>query len=67
MAADTVTAMSNAAAWASAAGNKFREIARNTDDPTTKLLAEGLTHLAEGVRELDQQIEALRRELRDSH
>ena len=38
------------------AGNKFREVARSTENPTTKLLAGGLTALAEAVRELDQEI-----------
>jgi hypothetical protein len=33
--------MSNAAPWASTAGNKFREVARTTENPTTKLFAEG--------------------------
>jgi hypothetical protein len=47
--------------WAVSAGNKFREVARTTENPSTKLLAEGLTHLAEGVRALDQQVEELRR------
>jgi hypothetical protein len=28
-------------------------VARSTDNPTTKLLAEGLTALAEAIRELD--------------
>ena len=51
MAADTVTAY-NAAPWASTAGNKFREVARSTENPSTKLLAEGLTALAEALREL---------------
>ena len=51
--------MSNAAHWAVSAGNKFREVARTTENPTTKLLAEGLTHLSEAVRELHQQIEHL--------
>ncbi|HEX3288696.1 MAG TPA: hypothetical protein VHT50_29505 [Mycobacterium sp.] len=37
--------MSNAAPWATTAGNSFREVARTTDNPTTKLLAEGLTAL----------------------
>ena len=32
--------------------NKFREVARTTENPTTKLLAEGLTHLSEAIREL---------------
>jgi hypothetical protein len=39
--------------WATSAGNKFREVARSTENPTTKLLAEGLTHLAEAIRELE--------------
>ena len=39
--------MSNAAPWAATAGNKFREVARTTENPTTKLLAEGLTALTE--------------------
>jgi hypothetical protein len=47
--------MSNAAHWAVSAGNKFREVARTTENPTTKLLAEGLTHLSEAVRELHQE------------
>jgi len=46
--------MSNAAQWATSASVKFREVARTTENPTTKLLAEGLTH-AEAVRELDQK------------
>ena len=29
------------------AGNKFREVARSTENPTTKLLSEGLTALTE--------------------
>ena len=44
-----------AAVWAVSAANKFREVERTTENPTTKLLAEGLTHLAEAIRELDQQ------------
>jgi hypothetical protein len=52
--------MRNAALWASTAGNKFREVARTTENPTTKLLAEGLTALAEAVRELDQELGSLR-------
>jgi hypothetical protein len=47
--------MSNAAQWATSASVKFREVARTTENPTTKLLAEGLTHLAEAIRELDQK------------
>jgi hypothetical protein len=49
------------AAWAAAAGNKFREVSRSTENPTTKLLAEGLTALAEGVRELDHELENVRK------
>ena len=48
--------MGDAAHWATSAGNKFREVARTTENPTTKLLAEGLTHLAEAVRELHQEL-----------
>ena len=55
--AATVTRMSNAAPWAATAGNKFREVARTTDNPTTKLLAEGLTALTEAIRELDEDLE----------
>jgi len=47
--------------WAGSAGNKFREVARTTDNPTTKALAEGLTHLAEAIRELDRELETVRR------
>jgi hypothetical protein len=61
--------MSNAANWATSAGNKSRQVAREATNPSTKLLAEGLTHLAEGVRELDdgmahleeKRIQSLRR------
>jgi hypothetical protein len=49
--------MSNAAHWAVSAGDKFREVARTTENPTTKLLAEGLTHLSEAVRELHHELE----------
>jgi hypothetical protein len=42
--ADTLPPMSNAASWAATAGNKFREVMRSTENPTTKLLAEGLTN-----------------------
>jgi hypothetical protein len=45
--------MSNAAPWASTAANKFWEVARTAENPTTKLLAEGLTALTEALRELD--------------
>jgi hypothetical protein len=63
----TVPSMGNSAQWAISAANSFREVARITENPTTKLLAEGLMHLAEGVRELDQQVETLRREVHDSN
>lgn len=66
VAADTVPLMSNAAPWATTAGNKFRDVARTSENPTTKLLAEGLTALAEGIRELDQQVENLQRQLNES-
>jgi hypothetical protein len=48
--------MSNAAHWAASAGNKFREVARTSDNPTTVMLAEGLTHLSEAVSELQQEM-----------
>lgn len=48
--------MRNAASWAVSAGNKFREVARTTENPTTTLLAEGLTHLSEAVRLLQQEL-----------
>jgi|GEM_PF-2480350 len=51
--------MSNSAHWAVSAGNKFREVARTTENLTTKRLAEGLTHLSEAVRELHQEVEHL--------
>jgi hypothetical protein len=41
------------------AGNKFREVRRSTENPTTKALAEGLTHLSEAVREMHQELEHL--------
>jgi uncharacterized protein YukE len=53
--------MSNAASWAGTAGNKFRQAARESTNPVTTLLAEGLTALAEAVRELDQELEHVRR------
>ncbi len=34
--------MTDAAAWAVTASNKFREVERTTENLTTKLLAEGL-------------------------
>ncbi len=56
--------MSNAAPGAATAGNKFREVARSTDNPTTKLLAEGLTALTEAIRELDDKLEKVERQVR---
>ncbi len=49
--------MSNAAPWTTTAGNKFREAARSTENPTAKLLAEGLTALTESLGELDGRLE----------
>jgi hypothetical protein len=49
------TSANNAAMWATSAANKFREVQRATENETTKLLAEGLTHLAEAIRELDRR------------
>ena len=58
--------MSNAAPWAATAGNKFREVARTTENPTTKLLAEGLTALTEALRELDAKLEKVEQQVRSS-
>jgi hypothetical protein len=58
--------MSNAAPWASTAVNKFREVARTTENPTTKLIAEGLTALTEALRELDDKLEKVERQVRSS-
>jgi hypothetical protein len=54
----------NSAQWATSAANKFREVARTTDNPTTKLLAEGLTHLSEAVRELHQELESVQTKIK---
>ncbi len=64
--ADTLPSMSNAAPWAVTAGNKFREVARSTENPTTKLLAEGLTALTEALRELDIKLEKVERQVQSS-
>ena len=58
--------MSNAAPWAATASNKFREAARSTENPTTKLLADGLTALAEALRELDDSMGKLEQQVRYS-
>ena len=48
--------MGNAASWAATAGNKFRQASKASDDPALAHLAEGLTALAEAVRELDHDL-----------
>jgi hypothetical protein len=58
--------MSTAAPWASTAGNKFREVARTTENSTTKLLAEGLTALTEAIRELDDNLGKVEQHVRSS-
>jgi hypothetical protein len=58
--------MSNAAPWAATAGNKFRAAARSTENPTTKLLAEGLTALTEALRELDAKLEKIEKQVRST-
>ena len=58
--------MSNAAPSAATASNKFREAARTTENPTTKLIAEGLTALAEALRELDDIWGKLEQQVRSS-
>src|SRR5689334_11907351 len=44
--------------------NMFREVARTTENPATKLLAEGLTALTEALRELDAKLETVDKQLR---
>jgi hypothetical protein len=56
--------MSNAARWAVSAENKFREVARTATNPSTTLLAEGLAHLAEAVRALDDDVQQARTEIK---
>jgi hypothetical protein len=58
--------MSNSAQWAVSAGNKFREVARSTENPTTKLLAEGLTALTEALRGLDANLVKVEQQVRSS-
>jgi hypothetical protein len=48
------------------AGNKFREVSRSTENPTTKLLAEGLTALTEALRELVAKLEKVEQQVRSS-
>jgi hypothetical protein len=50
--ANTVVAYEQRSRWASSAGNKFRQVARESENPATKLLAEGLTDITEALREL---------------
>jgi translation initiation factor 2B subunit (eIF-2B alpha/beta/delta family) len=56
--------MSNAASWAVTAANEFRQVTRTTENPTTKLLAEGLTHLSEAVRELHQELASIENQIK---
>jgi hypothetical protein len=58
--ADTVPAMSTAASWAATAENKFRQGTRESTNPTTVVLAEGLAALAEAIRDLDQELGQIR-------
>ena len=52
--------MNNSAAqWAVSAANQFRNVGRTTSNETTKMLAEGLTALAEAIRELDETLDNL--------
>ncbi|MGY4649775.1 hypothetical protein ACVWWN_003571 [Mycobacterium sp. URHB0021] len=39
-------------------------MAREATNPSLKLLAEGLTHLAEGVRELDDAMSHLEKQIK---
>ncbi|MDT5093181.1 MAG: hypothetical protein QOH60_2544 [Mycobacterium sp.] len=62
--ADRFRAHEQRSAWASIPGNKFREVARTTQNPTTKLLADGLTVLTEALRELDAKLEKVEQQVR---
>jgi hypothetical protein len=57
--------MSDAATWAISAANKFREVKRETTNPTTAALAEGLTYLNEAVRELHRELEFVEAKIKD--
>ena len=59
-------AMSKQAPWATTAGNKFREVARTTENSTTKLLSEGLTAITEALRELDAKLDEVEQQSRES-
>jgi hypothetical protein len=61
VAANTVPRMSTAAAWAATAENKFRQVIRESTNPTTVVLAEGFAALAEAIRDLDQELGELRK------
>ena len=58
--ADTVAACDYRSHQLSRLGNRRREqvrkVARDTENATTNALAEGLTHLAEAIRELRQEL-----------
>jgi hypothetical protein len=64
--ADNFLLMSNASPWASTAGNKFREVARTAENPSLKLLAEGLTSLTEALQELDAKLEKVDQQVRSN-
>lgn len=46
------TSSSDAAIWATGAANTFRQVQRDTENPVTKQLAEGLVQLSEAIRAL---------------
>lgn len=56
-------AVSNSSQWATGAANKFREVERTTENPTTKLLAQGLMQLAEAVRDLGAELERVEKRI----
>jgi hypothetical protein len=62
----TVTAHEQRSALGRHRRHKFREGARTTDNPTTKLQAEGMTALAEAVREFDDKPEKVDQQVRSS-
>ena len=64
VAADMATAHEQRSALGRTAGNKFREVARTTENPMTKLLAEGLTPPTDALRELDAKLESVEQHVR---
>jgi hypothetical protein len=56
----------NAAPSATTAGHRFREATRTTENPTIKLLDNGLIAAAEALQELDAKLEKADQQVRSS-